>query len=340
MIENAKKLFDMVADKFGSSSNTLLLGGTSSSGYSPSQPGLIESQDEVFLSIRTASSESKGTLTGLGFFVGGIGVLLVLLPNFIGTPYDSNLDWWLFLLSVLVIIIPAIWEITRPPSLPIIFNRRTREIYYDLNGQLYHATWDGIEAVAYEYKIVNQYSGPIVHGNLEIILQKFGAPDNRIVLNLSGVPAGKRLSTLVGIWEYLRCFMTIGPWFDESGRNTEVKNSFIEESLKAGGVSSLDQLLEGRTLLGREMQEGNGISGTAFIYWVSSYFFLPIAFGESCIQKIDRLKSRKHWPNVVQERLDPNGPTTRLIDIEESYMAQKQKELDELHERMRKTLPR
>src|SRR5690554_5020269 len=30
----------------------------------------------------------------------------------------------------------------------------------------------------------------------------------------------------------------------------------------------------------------------------------------------------------------PNGTTTRLIDIEEDYMAQKQRELDELHERM------
>lgn len=46
------------------------------------------------------------------------------------------------------------------------------------------------------------------------------------------------------------------------------------------------------------------------------------------------------WPDVVQERLDPNGPTNRLIDIEEEYMVQKQQELDDLHERMRKTLPR
>jgi hypothetical protein len=43
---------------------------------------------------------------------------------------------------------------------------------------------------------------------------------------------------------------------------------------------------------------------------------------------------------LCKERLDPNGPTTRLIDIEEEYMVQKQQELDDLHERMRKTLPR
>lgn len=55
----------------------------------------------------------------------------------------------------------------------------------------------------------------------------------------------------------------------------------------------------------------------------------------------------RQWPEVVRVRLHPNGPKTRLIDIEESYLVQrekeeqqKQKELEELHERMRRTLPR
>lgn len=338
MIKNAKKLLDLVATKIGGDDNALLLNGDSSSGFLPSQPGLIESQDNVCLSLRTASSEAKGTLTGFGFLLGGYGIILFLLIVFFGEIVSG--DWWFLFISLLTIAIPMTWEMSRPPSLPIVFNRRTQEVYFDMKGDLYHAAWDGIEAVAYEYKIVNQYSGAIVHGNLEIVLRKFGAPDNRIVLNLSGVPAGKRMSTLVGIWEYLRCFMTIGPWFDENGRKTKNRNSFIEKGLESGAISSLDQLLEGRKLLGRERQEGEGVSGTAFMYWLSSYFFFPVALGESCIQKIDRIRSQKHWPELVQERLDPNGPTTRLIDIEENYLMQKQKELDELHERMRKTLPR
>ena len=133
--------------------------------------------------------------------MGAVGILLVLLPNLFGTPYSSNLDWWVFFLSVLVIIAPAIWEVSRPPRLPVVFNRRTREIYYDQKGELYYSEWDDIEAVAYEYTIVNQYSGAIIHGNLEIVLRKFGDPDDRIVLNLSGVPAGKRLPTLLSFWE-------------------------------------------------------------------------------------------------------------------------------------------
>jgi hypothetical protein len=340
VIENAKKLFDAVASKFGTSSNVLLLNGKSSSGYAPSQPGLVESQDCVFLSLRTGSAESKGILTGVGFFVGAVGILLVLLPNLFGAPYSSNLDWWVFLLSVLVIFGPAIWEINRPPSLPIVFNRRTQEIYYDLKGELYHAEWSDIEAVAYEYQVINQYSGSIVHGNLEIILKKFGAPDDRIALNLSGVPAGKRLRTVVGIWEYLRCYMTIGPWFDENGNRTEFKSLFIDKSLKSGELSFFDLVLESRRTLGQERQEGHGVSGAAFLSWLTSYMLFLPAFGMECIQKIDRKKARHRWPDVVQERLDPNGPTTRLIDIEEEYMVQKQQELDDLHERMRKTLPR
>lgn len=103
-------------------------------------------------------------------------------------------------------------EMNRPTLLSIVFHRRTHEVYYDMKGDLYHATWDGIEAVAYEYNIENQYSGSIIHGDLEHVLQKFGARDKRIVLNLSVIPAGKRMPTLVGIWEYLRYFMTIGLW--------------------------------------------------------------------------------------------------------------------------------
>ena len=115
----------------------------------------------------------------------------------------------------------------------------------------YYSEWNDIEAVAYEYTIVNQYSGAIIHGNLEIVLRKFGDPDDRIVLNLSGVPAGKRLPTVLGFWEYLRSYMTVGPWFDETGNKTEFKNSFIEKSLKSGDISFVDLVLDSRRTLGR-----------------------------------------------------------------------------------------
>lgn len=83
MIENAKKLLDMVAKKIGGNDNTLLLSGDSSNGFLPSHPGLIESQDNVCLTLRTASSEAKGTLTGFGFLIGGYGIILFLFIGFL-----------------------------------------------------------------------------------------------------------------------------------------------------------------------------------------------------------------------------------------------------------------
>ena len=345
MIENVKKLLSVVSDKLGDSARTRILKGAFNTGSYPSIPGLLEEHNEVFLSLKTASADMKGIFTGMGFWLGGVFIFVFLLIVLSGD--FSNNDWWVLFVAVLTIVVPFLWETRRPSFLPVIFNRRTQEIYYDLNGQLYHATWDGIEAAAYEYTMMNQNTGAIPHGNLEIILQKFGEPEKRIVLNLSGVPAGKRLSTLVSMWEYLRRFMTVGPWFDEAGRQADRKNDFIENTLKAGRESRLDQVRSDRLYLAHERKEGNGISGTAVFLWVGSYIFFPMAYGEECVQRADRKKARKQWPKIVRERLEPNGPTTRLIDIEESYLAQKkqeelqkQKELEELHERMRRTLPR
>lgn len=35
--------------------------------------------------------------------------------------------------------------------------------------------------------------------------------------------------------------------------------------------------------------------------------------------RICRDRADKQWPDVVRERLDPNGPTTRLVDIEADH---------------------
>ncbi|MBK1873620.1 hypothetical protein FE848_10325 [Marinobacter sp. 1-3A] len=345
MIDSAKKLLDAVTDKLGDPSKTRLLKGGFNSGSYPSLPGLLETQNEVFLSLRTASSDSKGMLTGMGFFLGSIFMLTFLLLLLSGDVSTSR--WWILFMAVVSITAPIIWETRRPAMLPIIFNRRTQEIYYDLKGQLYHAIWDDIEAVAYEYMMVNPNSGAIPHGSLEIILQKFGEPKTRIALNLSGMPAGKRLPTLVSMWEYLRRYMINGPWFDEAGRQTAKKSEFVEKTLKAGQESFLDQVRSERLYLAHERQEGNGISGTAVFLWLGSFVLLPMAYGMECIQRIDRRKSRSEWPDVVRQRLERDGPRTRLTDIEESYLAQKEKEeqqkqrdLEELHERMRRVLPK
>jgi hypothetical protein len=35
--------------------------------------------------------------------------------------------------------------------------------------------------------------------------------------------------------------------------------------------------------------------------------------------RICRDHSDKQWPEVIRERLDPNGPSTRLIDVEDDH---------------------
>ncbi len=71
MIENVRQLFKMVVDKVGDSSRVRILKGSSNSGSYPSLPGLLEAQNEEYLSLRTASADLKGIFTGMGFLLGG-----------------------------------------------------------------------------------------------------------------------------------------------------------------------------------------------------------------------------------------------------------------------------
>jgi hypothetical protein len=56
-----------------------------------------------------------------------------------------------------MVMVPFFWEILRPMPLPILLNRRTRELYFEQEGELYHTSWDGIAAAAYTFGTV----GPI-----------------------------------------------------------------------------------------------------------------------------------------------------------------------------------
>lgn len=189
MINSARQLFDAIGDKLAGQFPRLLLNGAQSSGYRPSQSGVIESHGESYLTLKTATAETKGLPSGAGMFglcaAGGLAVMHFLSGNDFATVVNILLFGLAFFLMFFL------WELYRPFLLPIVFNRRTQEIYYDLNGKLYHAPWEGIEAVAYEYRNVNQYTGSMVQGNLEIILYRFGDPEDRIALNIGGHPQGK-----------------------------------------------------------------------------------------------------------------------------------------------------
>ena len=325
MIKSARQLFDTIGEKFASQFPRLLLRGDHHSGYAPSQYGSVEQQGDRYLRIKTATAESKGIAAG----VGAVGFCIGLCWTFVGLVVGAGiLDLLPFLIigSGMLLLLFG-WELYRPFPLPIIFNRRTQEIYYDLNGKLYHIPWEGIEAVAYEYRNVNQYAGSMTHANLDLILQRFADPEDRIILNIGGHTSGKHVATLAALWEYLRAYMNEGPWFDEEGRHTPQKTAFIREQLRKSGFTMRDQLKHAKQQLAKAKQNKERVGAARGALW-SAYVFHPMWFTQDMTYRICRSRSGKQWPEVVRERLDPNGPTTRLIDIEGELAARLKAEKD------------
>jgi len=313
MIKSARQLFNDIGEKVASQFPRFLLRGDHNSGYAPNQYGSVEQHGDFYLSIKTATAESKGIPSGVAAF-GVTGTFVVSLIVWVfGVPFYEGL--WLMGLPLIFFILLFSWELYRPFPLPIIFNRRTQEIYYDLNGKLYHIPWEGIEAVAYEYRNVNQYAGSMTHANLDLILQRFADPEDRIILNVGGHTSGKRAETLASLWEYLRAYMNEGPWFDEEGRHAPQKTPFIREQLNKSGFTMRGQLNHAKEQLAKAKQSDGRVGAARGALW-NAYAFHPMWFTQDMTYRICRSRSVKQWPEVVRERLDPNGPATRLIDIE------------------------
>lgn len=72
---------------------------------------------------------------------------------------------------------------------------------------------------------------------------------------------------------------------------------------------------------------------------MGGYAFQPIWFMQDITYRICQRKSHKQWPDVVQERLKPDGPDSRLADIEEIYAAEQRKREEELQARVRARFP-
>lgn len=323
MIKSARQLFDAIGDKLAGQFPRLLLNGSQGSGYRPSQSGAVESHGKDYLTLKTATAETKGLPAGVGMLGLCFSYLVAVVALLIVKGALEAMLW--FLAGTAFFLVFFLWELYRPFPLPIVFNRRTQEIYYDLNGKLYHAPWEGIEAAAYEYRNVNQYAGSMVQGNLEIILYRFGDPEDRIALNIGGHTSGKRIQTLASLWEYLRAYMNNGPWFDDLGNPAGQKTPFIVAQSKKSGFTMRGVLDGTKRQYARSKAEG--IAGPGIIDVMEGHVFQPIWFMQDITYRLCRRKSHKQWPEVVRERLKPDGPDPRLMDIEEDYVkAQKQRE--------------
>jgi hypothetical protein len=276
----------------------------------------VEKQTEHCLIIEHGDSADRGMLTGaLGGVLGPLS-LFMALSAYADQDMGSVLRY--VLIALASVLIPFIWEILRPMPLPILLNRRTREIYFEQDGELYHTPWDGIAAAAHGFATVGLYTGGMRHAALEALLHRFGHPGEQVLINL-GSPLGKSLEMQLGFWEYLRAYMDNGPWFDEHGNHSEsdaFNKSLVEANQKTGEAISL---YWGRI---RSEYQANGgrnyLSYTHFMLLIGSILLLPLDALQNLTYRVAKRSAPLQWPALIRERLRPDGPTTRLVDLEQA----------------------
>lgn len=213
-------------------------------------------------------------------------------------------------------LIPFSWETLRPLPLPVVFNRRTREVYFEKNGTLYHTPWDDIQAIAGEFMMVGPQMGGMRCASLEVLMHRFEHPQEQILVSL-GLPMGKTLPLQKSLWEYIRAYMNNGPWFDKDGRHSE-SDAYVK-SLQSARLKRTDwhkHTLEKIRKDKAESQGKNYLSGLDAAMLFFEILFYPMNWVHEFTNSVARRRPRQSWPEVVQERLRPDGPTTRLIDLE------------------------
>ncbi len=128
-------LIQQARNRFGQAPN-LLLRANEPTGEKPWEMFVTDEHTEHYLAIKTGGDSDRGMLTGaLG--VGGVTVLLMCSILILSGNTDGILTG--VILAAALFVIPFLWETRRPLPLPILFNRRTREVYFDHNGKLYHS---------------------------------------------------------------------------------------------------------------------------------------------------------------------------------------------------------
>jgi hypothetical protein len=298
-----------------SAAPTITLEANKPTGEQPMELFITDEHTEHYLTLQVSSDSGRGMLTGILGGMGGVGGMGVGLFSFI---QSGELEGLLIMLGICapLFLAPFLWETLRPLPLPILFNRRTREVYFDHEGDLHHAPWDGISAVANEFQLVGTQIGGMQNASLEIRMWKFEEPETALMVSL-GAPFGKSLAMQKGFWEYIRSYMNNGPYFDEHGNHSE-SDEFVKSQLavRPKMSDSFKQTLAQVKQAKKDAGGKNYLSGSD----VAKLIIEPMLYPSDRIQEftysIAKRRSRNLWPKVVTERLKANGPTTRLVDLE------------------------
>ena len=120
-------------NRFGQAPSVLLRA-DQSTGEKPWEMFVTDEHTEHYLALKAGGDTDRGMLTGVMGGVGGVATILMSAILILTGKIDGV--WMGLTLAIIFFIVPFLWETRRPLPLPILFNRRTREVYFDHNGKL------------------------------------------------------------------------------------------------------------------------------------------------------------------------------------------------------------
>lgn len=297
-----------------SATPALMLEADKPTGEQPMELFIADEHTEHYLALQAGGDSNRGLLTGV---LGGIGGCASVGLGLMGAMQGKfDITYMMFSIGIPLFLVPFLWETLSSLPLPILFNRRTREVYFDHEGELFHAPWDGISAVANEFQLVGPHIGGMQSTSLEIRVWSFEKPDTALMISL-GSPFGKSLAMQKGFWEYIRAYMNNGPWFDEHGNHSK-SDAFVKSQLAVRPNMSgwFKDTFNGVKKTKAENAGKNYLGGSDVVMLVFTFLFYPCFRIQEFTYSVAKRRSRNLWPKVVAERLKAGGPTTRLVDLE------------------------
>ncbi|WP_355661604.1 DUF6708 domain-containing protein [Halomonas salifodinae] len=324
-MQSIKTYFAHLSQRLGLADELVVLSPRRRAARQPMQLGEVQDQTEQYLDLSSGAEEGKGIFTGIWGML-AIYMFLVMSPvifqDWEGALYVFTTAAIMFGITLAVFLLEVFW----PSSSPIRFNRRTREIYFQDKDKLYHVPWDEAVAWMQETRTVTQYTGAMTETPLELLLQRYGHPEEVIALRLN-LPMGRTAEIQGMFWEYLRCYMEKGPWFDEQGNplSTSNREEALEGYRRRQKKATLD-LKHYRKLV----QDGVFSPGRARVRILGAAFFYPCLFIRDITAKYARQRAASNqWHPLVKERCRPDGPTTRLYDLEIAEGLHREADTDE-----------
>lgn len=311
-MQSIKTYFADLSQRLGLAKELIVLSPKRRAAKQPMQLGEVQDQTEHYLDLSSGAEEGKGIFTGV-WGMGAIYMFLIMSPvifqDWEGALYVFTTAAIMFGITTAVFLLEVYW----PSSSPIRFNRRTREVYFQDKDKLYHVPWDEAVAWMQESRTVTQYTGAMTETPLQLLLQRYGHADEVIALRLN-LPMGRTAETQGMLWEYLRCYMEEGPWFDEQGNPLSASNrkEVLEKYRKKHKTAKVNLQLNRDLVQQNIMPRGRMWATTVF-----EVFMLPLFYIRDLTAKYARQRAASNqWHPLVKERCRPDGPTTRLYDLE------------------------